>query len=157
MSSAVLVSELKFCFRCRQETLHAFVGELGLRALYQCPCGAPPREITPREALTSAPRLPPPPPSKLQRPPAIRSARLQNYTNRRPMPAKTTPYIAAIARIVDEKLAESKGGLTKDEVVQIVRAELAAAFGVAAFECPRKPHRGTCGKKCRAAAAEAAA
>jgi hypothetical protein len=157
LSLAVLSTIDKMCFTCRRETAHAFVGRLGGKPLYQCPCGAPPRHLTPRHELTSVPRQPEAP-AKLQPEPAIRRPSLQRRHPRRPpMPAKNAPFLrTAIEKVVDEKLAEAAVGLSREDVVKIVQEQLAAALGEPAFICPRKPHRGTCGKKCRAAAADAA-
>lgn len=151
----------KMCFTCRQETAHVYVSQLGGKPLYQCPCGAPPRHLTPRHELTSAPRnpAPPEPPTKLQSRAAVRIPKLQNRrTPRSSMPIKNAPVLrTAIEKIVDEKLASSGQGLSREDVVRIVQEQLAAALGEPAFVCPRKPHRGMCGKKCRAAAEEARA
>lgn len=141
--------------------------------MYQCPCGAAPREITPRQLLTSAPReselpkRPSPPWTSLDRvpkenlftghvgyitgagslPKASAPPESRKYTNRSPM---NKAWLAdKIGEVVDAKLAKAKVGLTRQEVVDVVREELRSALGESEpAPCPRRPHRGRCGKMC---------
>lgn len=99
----------KFCFTCREDTVHDFVGVVGGRTLYRCAkaCGAAAREITPREDMTSASPVPPPKPRPERLLPPIIAPKKRNWTNRRketPTMAeskeKKSPLILAIEKIV---------------------------------------------------------
>lgn len=147
----------KFCFKCRTETDHAYVGTVGGRHLYQCPCGAAAREITPRELMTSVPLPPKPAPAAPRPVTKIKASvppKARPYTNRSPMNKAWLSEM--IEKVVDKKVAELKAGLSREEVVAVVQEQLREAVGeTAAAPCPRRPHRGRCGKICAEAKAAA--
>lgn len=134
---------LKFCYGCRAETEHVRKGRF-----YQCPCGAPLREITdPVSPERRARELAAEASLKETWRRESQEQETRQYT-RRPM-----KFIEEIRKLVKEQVAGMEAGVNEKRVREIVQEELLAAVtgGAVEGECPRGKHPGRHGKKCKAA------